>query len=259
MTQLRDALATLESARLTATPLFVRVKLHESAMGLVAEDYALTERAGKEAILAASKIIGPRSMEVATAMQLISKSYLFMHREAEAVTQSKQALDLMLSNYNGDYSHPRVFESAQYHANALIHVGELDTAAAMMQDVLARAIKGLGAESRMVGEIYAHAVPSELERGNLPVAIDLARKVHRHLPAGCGGGLVDPRVPGPPARTLPGGRARRNGGGEQRRGGRAHFGRLERQIRRQRDARPWASRSCTKENFRRARLKFARC
>jgi tetratricopeptide (TPR) repeat protein len=109
-------------------------------------------------------------------MQLISKSYLFVDRQAEAVTVSKQALDLMLANYQGDYSHPRVFESTQYYSNALIHVGELDTAAALIQDALTRAIEVLGAQSRMVGEIYALAVPSELERGNLRVAIEMARK-----------------------------------------------------------------------------------
>jgi serine/threonine protein kinase len=176
MAQLRESLATAESAQLTATPLFVRIKLHESAMGLVASDYALTERAGNEAILAASNIIGPRSMEVATAMQLISKAYLFTRRQAEAVAKSKQALDLMLENYNGDYAHPRVFESSQYYANALTHVGDLDTAAALMHEAIDRGIKSLGAESRMVGEIYALAVPSELERGNVRVAIEMARK-----------------------------------------------------------------------------------
>jgi serine/threonine-protein kinase len=176
LTQLRKSFETIEAAGLTGTPLFVRAKLHETAMGLATSDFALTERAGGEALLAASKIIGPRSMEAATAMQLVSKSYLFTHREAEAVVRSKQALDLMLANYHGDYSHPKVIESAEYYANALIHMGELDTAAALMQDVTARAIAVLGPESRMVGEQYALATPAELERGNLRVAIEMARK-----------------------------------------------------------------------------------
>jgi len=176
LAQLRLAFVTLKAADLTATPLFVRAKLHEAAMGLATSDYALTERAGTEALRAATAIIGPRSVEAATAMQLISKAYLFTHREALAVERSKQALDLMLANYSGDYSHPKVIESAQYYANALTHMGDLDTAATIMQDVTARAIQVLGAESRMVGELYELAVPAELERGNLRVAIEMGRK-----------------------------------------------------------------------------------
>jgi eukaryotic-like serine/threonine-protein kinase len=176
LAQLAQALATLQEARLEDTQLFVRAKLHETAMGLATSDFALTERAGNEALRAASTVVGPRSAEVATATQLISKAYLFTHREAEAVARSKQALDLMLANYGGDYSHPRVIESAQYYANALIHVGELDTAAALMQDLTAKAMQVLGSESRMVGELLALGVPAELERGNLRTAIDMAQK-----------------------------------------------------------------------------------
>jgi len=176
LTQLAQTLAALRDARLDDTPIFVRAKLHESAMGLATSDYALTERAGSEALRAASTIVGPRSAEVATATQLISKAYLFTHREAEAVAQSKQALDLMLANYDNDYSHPKVIESAQYYANALIHVGELDTAASLMQDLTGKAMKVLGSESRMVGELLALGVPAELERGNLRAAIEMAQK-----------------------------------------------------------------------------------
>jgi serine/threonine-protein kinase len=176
LAQLRLAFVMLEGADLTLTPLFVRTKLHESAMGLATSDFALAERAGNEALSAADSIIGPRSFEAATAMQFVSKAYLFTHREALAVERSKQALDIMLASYNGDYAHPRVIESAQYYANALTHVGDLDTAAALMQDVTAKAIAVLGGESRMVGELLALGVPAELERGNLRVAIAMARK-----------------------------------------------------------------------------------
>jgi serine/threonine protein kinase len=176
LAQLRQSFATIEAAELTSTPLFVHAKLHETAMGLATSDFALTERAGNEALLAASKVIGPRSTEAATAMQLVSKSYLFTHREAEAVDRSKQALDLMLANFNGDYSHPKVIESAQYYANALIHVGDLDAAASLMEDVTSRASVVLGGESRMVGELLALGVPAELERGNLRAAIAMARE-----------------------------------------------------------------------------------
>jgi serine/threonine-protein kinase len=175
LAQLRLAFVMLEDAGLTSTAMFVRAKLHEAAMGLVTNDYGRTERAGNEALAAASTIIGPRSVEVATALQLISKSYLFTHRETLAVERSKQALDLMLASYNGDYAHPRVIESVEYYANALTHVGDFDASAALMQDVTPRAIGVLGAQSRMVGELMALGVPAELERGNLRVAIDKAK------------------------------------------------------------------------------------
>jgi serine/threonine protein kinase len=178
LAQLARAFETLRAARLEETALFVATKLHESAMGLATADYALAERAGNEALAAATKIIGPRSAEAATAMQFVSKSYLFENRapDAAAVDLSKRALDLMLSLHGGDYSHPRVIESAQYYANALTHVGDHDTAAALMRDVTARAEQVLGADSRMVGELLALGVAPELERGNLTAAVSMARR-----------------------------------------------------------------------------------
>jgi eukaryotic-like serine/threonine-protein kinase len=176
LAQLALAFDTLREGGLEADVLFVRAKLHESAMGLATSDYTRAERAGEEALAAALRITGPRSAEAATAMQFISKAYLFEERAPEAIVRSKEALDLTLSLNDGDYSHPRVIESAQYYANALIHVGDLDAAATLVRDVTARAERVLGADSRMVGELLALGVPSELERGNVRAAVAMARR-----------------------------------------------------------------------------------
>ena len=174
--ELRRSLAALTAARLTMSPLFVRAKLHESALGLAFDDFAVTEQAANEALRAATAILGPRSAEVATALQFLSKAYIFTDRMALAVEPSRRALDIMLANFSGNYTHPQVIDSAQYYANALMHVGDYDTAAAMLRDVTAKAITVLGAESRMVGELSATIVPSELERGDPRAAVASARR-----------------------------------------------------------------------------------
>jgi serine/threonine-protein kinase len=173
--ELRKVFAALATGRLVATPLHVRAKLHESALGFVARDYALAERAADEALAGARAAIGPRSPEAATALQLLSKAYIFSSRAPLAVERSREALDLMLANYRGDFSHPRVIDTAQYYANALTHVGDFDTAAKLMRDITARAAEVLGHDSRLVGELSATAIPAELERGDLAAATALAR------------------------------------------------------------------------------------
>jgi len=178
LAELTKSFAALQAAGPTPTPLFVRAKLHQAALGLGREssDYAITEREANEAIAVATAVHGPRSSEVATGLQLLSKVYLFTHRESSAVERSRQALDLMLANYNGNYSHPRVIESGQYYANALVHVGDYDNAAAILGDMTAKAASVLGSDSRTVGELCALSFSAELERGNVRTAVDNARR-----------------------------------------------------------------------------------
>ena len=176
LAELQRSIAALTGARLTASPLYVRAKLHESALGLAFDDFAIAERAANEAMRAATAILGPRSPEEATGLQFLSKAYIFTDRMPLAVEPSRRALDIMLENFNGNYAHPQVIDSAQYYANALMHVGDYDTAAAILRDVTAKAISVLGGESRMVGELSATIVPPELERGDPRAAVANARR-----------------------------------------------------------------------------------
>ena len=101
--------------------MFVRAKLHETALKLVFHDFPGTETTGEEALRAASAILGPRSAEAATALQLISKSYLFMDRDPEAVG-SRNSADLIWLLHGHS---PPGLEPAQYYANAHSR-GDLD-------------------------------------------------------------------------------------------------------------------------------------
>jgi tetratricopeptide (TPR) repeat protein len=93
-----------------------------------------------------------------------------------AVERSRESLDLMLANYEGNYSHPRVIEAAQYYANALVHVGDYDSAAAILHDVKAKSESVLGPDSRTVGELSSLSFSAELERGNVRAAVANARR-----------------------------------------------------------------------------------
>lgn len=175
LAELERSFAALPAAQMRS-PLFVQMKLHRAALGLAMDEHAAAAVSADEAIRAASDIIGPRSPEAATGMQLQSKAYLFTDREQQAVERSRRALDLMLASYESNPAHPRVIDSTMYYANALQHVGDFDTAAALMQDTTARATSVLGPESRLVGELSSIGVPPELERGNLRAAIANARR-----------------------------------------------------------------------------------
>jgi eukaryotic-like serine/threonine-protein kinase len=175
LAQLERSFAVLPAAQ-TRSPLLVQMKLHRAALGLAIDDHAAAAVSADEAIRAASDIIGPRSPEAATGMQLLSKAYLFTNRERQAVESSRQALDLMRASYRSNPAHPKVIDSTMYYANALQHVGDFNTAATLMEDMIAKAASALGAESRLVGELSSIGVPPELERGNLPAAIANARR-----------------------------------------------------------------------------------
>jgi eukaryotic-like serine/threonine-protein kinase len=156
-------------------PLSVQIKLHEAALGLAMSDFAVTERAANEAIAAASVITGARSAEVATALQLLSQAYIFTKRGELAVERSKQAFDLMRQLHAGDMTHPKVMDSAMYYSQALAFVGDFDQAAEVIHAATENAIRVFGRDNRMVGDLYARAVPPDLERGALESAVENAR------------------------------------------------------------------------------------
>jgi serine/threonine-protein kinase len=174
--QLAKAFAAMESTTREAGDLAVRARLHESALGMVVNDYATTERAARQAIDAATVAIGPQSDEVATGLMFLSKAYIFTSRMPQAVAPARRGLDIVLANHNGDYGHSKVIELAPYYANALIHVGDFDAAARLMRSLLASAERVFGAESNLVGELAMIAMPAAFESGLLDEAISLARR-----------------------------------------------------------------------------------
>jgi eukaryotic-like serine/threonine-protein kinase len=176
LAELAKTFAALDSTTRDAGQLAVRARLHESALGMVVQDYAITERAAKAAIDEATKAIGPRSDEVARALMFLSKAYIFTDRMPQAVAPARQGLDIVLANHKGDYAHSQVIDLAPYYANALIHVGDFDAAARLMRELVANAERVFGAESNLVGELSSIAVPAEFECGELDKAIVLARR-----------------------------------------------------------------------------------
>ena len=91
MAELRRAFSVLTASGQTASPLFVHTKLHEAAMGQAVADYTVAERAAREAVSAATAIIGPRSAEAATGLQLLSQAYTFAEQRKLAVDTARQA------------------------------------------------------------------------------------------------------------------------------------------------------------------------
>jgi tetratricopeptide (TPR) repeat protein len=174
--ELAKTFAALDTTKRDAGPLAVRARLHESALGMVVNDYAMTERAARRAIDEATAAIGPRSDEVATGLMFLSKALIFTSRMPHAVAPARQGLDILLANHNGDYAHSKVIELAPYYANALIHVGDFDAAARLMRQLIASAERVFGAESNLVGELAQIAWPAEYEVGELDEAISLARR-----------------------------------------------------------------------------------
>ena len=174
--ELAKTFAALDTATRDAGQLAVRARLHESALGMAVNDYAITERAARRAIDEATAAIGPHSDEVAMGLMFLSKAYIFTNRMPLAVAPARQGLDILLANHNGDYAHSKVIDLAPYYANALIHVGDFDAAARLMRELVANAERVFGAESRVVGELTMIAIPAEFEGGELDEAISLARR-----------------------------------------------------------------------------------
>jgi serine/threonine-protein kinase len=174
--ELANTFAALDTTTRDAGQLAVRARLHESALGMVINDYAITERAARSAIDEATAAIGPHSDEVATALMFLSKAYIFTGRMPQAVAPARQGFDILLANHNGDYAHPKLIELGPYYANALIHVGDFDAAARLMRELIANAERVFGAESNLVGELAMIAMPAEYECGELDKAISLARR-----------------------------------------------------------------------------------
>ncbi len=174
--ELAKTFTALDTAQRNAGELAVRARLHESALGMATNDYAITERAARLAIDEATAAIGPRSDEVAMALMFLSKAYIFTNRMPLAVAPARQGLDILLANHNGDYAHSKLIDLAPYYANALIHVGDFDAASRLMRELVANAERVFGAESNLVGGLTMIAIPAELECGELDQAISLARR-----------------------------------------------------------------------------------
>ena len=174
--ELAKTFAALDTATRDAGQLAVRARLHESALGMAVNDYAITERAARRAIDEATAAIGPHSDEVAMGLMFLSKAYIFTDRMPQAVAPARQGLDILLANHNGDYAHSKVIDLAPYYANALIHVGDFDAAARLMRELVANAERVFGAESNLVGGLTMIAIPAELECGELDQAMSLARR-----------------------------------------------------------------------------------
>jgi len=176
LAELKRSFALLTASTHAESQLFVRAKLHEAAMGQAVADYVLAERAAKEAIDAASRIVGPRSSEVATGLQLLSQSYTFVQQRELAVETARSAYDIMLELHNRDSGHPKVMDSAMYYGRALQFAGNFDAAYEYIRNATTRTATLFGSDSRMVGELLSACVLLEIERGDLKLAVANARR-----------------------------------------------------------------------------------
>lgn len=176
LAELKQTFSVLTAAGHTASPLFVHAKLHEAAMGHAMGDDALAERAGREAVAAASAILGPRSPETATALQLLSRTYTFTAGRELAVASARQAYEIMLDAYERDLHHPKVMYSAMYYGQALRFAGDFDAAYAHIRDATNAAARKFGNDSRMVGELLSGGVLIQIELGDLGPAVASARR-----------------------------------------------------------------------------------
>jgi len=176
LTEIERSLSVLTDSGRTATATFARAKLQRSALGIISSDYAVAERAAHEAISAASKTLGERSSEVATALQQLSHVYTLTQRQELAIDPARKAFSLMLDLHGHDLAHPRVMESSMYYAQALGTVGDFDGSAALFREAASRAASVFGENSWSVGEVLSGVIPMDIERGDLRVAIADARR-----------------------------------------------------------------------------------
>jgi eukaryotic-like serine/threonine-protein kinase len=176
MAELERSLAQLSTPPHDSSALFVRAKLHEAAMGHALADYEMAERAAREAISAATAVIGPRSAETATGLQLLSQTYTFTENREGAVDSARRAYEIMLSLHHDDAGHPKVMDSAMYYGRALQFGGDFDGAYTHIRSAVDGAARTFGGDSRMLGELLSASVPLQIERGDLPLAVADARR-----------------------------------------------------------------------------------
>jgi tetratricopeptide (TPR) repeat protein len=176
MAELSRSLTILQASRLTTNPVFVQVKLHEAAMGQALADYTLASKAARESIAAASALIGPRSAEVATGLQLLSQANTFLEQREQAMDNAGQAYAIMLDLHHGDTSHPKVIDSAMYYGRALQFGGDFERAYQHIRRATDDAARVFGSDSRMEGELLGACVLLEIERGDLRRAVASARR-----------------------------------------------------------------------------------
>jgi serine/threonine-protein kinase len=177
LAELARSFAVLASGGLTTSPLLVRAKLHQAALGLTFSNYAVAEHAAHEAIAAASATAGPRSPMVAIGLQQLSHVYTLTERRELAVQPARRALDILLELHARNLSHPAVIEAGQYYGQALNSAGRFDEASIAYRDATIRAASLFGENSRMFGEMLSASVPLEIEIGDLKSAIAHARRM----------------------------------------------------------------------------------
>jgi eukaryotic-like serine/threonine-protein kinase len=174
--ELDRAFAALAASGNRASALFVQAKVHQSALGIVFNDYAVAEQAALEAISVASAIGRPTSSEVAIALQRLSHVYTLTERRAQAVEPARRAFTLLLDLHAHDPTHPEVIESTVFYAQALQATGNFEDAFDIYRDALAKSASVFGDDSRSVGETLSSMVPLEIEIGALQQAIAHARR-----------------------------------------------------------------------------------
>jgi eukaryotic-like serine/threonine-protein kinase len=171
------SLARLTAAGHTATPIFARAKLQQSALGIVLADYVLAERAAHEAISVASKALGNKSLEVAKGLNQLSHVCTLTQRHELAIDLARQAFDILLDLHARNLDHPAVIEAGQYYGQALDAAGRFDEAFIVYRDATARAGSVFGVDSRVYGEMLNSSVALEIEVGDLKSAVAHARRM----------------------------------------------------------------------------------
>lgn len=158
------------------TKLFAQAKAQQAAMGIVRADYGLAEKSALEAIAAAKAAPGENSAEVATALQQLSHVFTLTQRRQEALAPAHEAFELLRNLHGGDLAHPKLLEAAMYYAQSQHSAGDFEAAAALYDETASRAIQVFGADSRVVGELLSAQTSAETDRGNLEVAVQIARR-----------------------------------------------------------------------------------
>jgi tetratricopeptide (TPR) repeat protein len=174
--EIERSVSVLTGAGHTDSAIFARAKLQQSALGLVSGNYEVAEGAAHEAIRVASATLGAKSSEVATGLQQLSHVYTLTQRRELAVDPARQAFNLMLELHGQNRAHPRVMESSQYYATALTVVGDFDAASVLVRAAADSAAAAFGENSWSVGELLSTGLATEIERGDLRVAIADARR-----------------------------------------------------------------------------------
>lgn len=170
------ALQLLDASDNEQTKLFAQAKAQQAALSIVRADYGLAEKSALEAIAAAKAAPGETSAEVATALQQLSHVFTLTQRRQEALAPAHEAFELLRNLHGGDLAHPKLLEAAMYYAQSQHSAGDFEAAAALYAETASRATQVFGADNRVVGELLSAQTSAETDRGNLDVAVQIARR-----------------------------------------------------------------------------------